>query len=114
MLILRIRVGLAFRIQDRGSGRAWQVPAGSGMQPRIRRVSDRPAVNAVGGGGIGLHAGILTFPALAGRHVHRHDASTVLPPATVSSAVRSFLMTSSVVCRFRFMGVMGAHAPGLS
>jgi hypothetical protein len=44
----------------------------------------------------------------------RQASSTVLPPATVSSAVRSFLMTSSVVCRFRFMGVIGAHAPGLS
>jgi hypothetical protein len=29
-------------------------------------------------------------------------------------AVRSYLMRSSGVCRFLFMGVDGAHAPGLS
>jgi hypothetical protein len=44
----------------------------------------------------------------------RQASSTVLPPATASSPVRSFLMISSVVCRYRFTGVIGAHAPGLS
>jgi DNA-binding transcriptional LysR family regulator len=44
----------------------------------------------------------------------RQASSTVLPPAKASSALRSFLMISSGVCRFLFMGVVGAHAPGLS
>ena len=68
--------------------------------------------------GVLLDAGILPFPSLVGCHAHpamsRQASPTVLPPAKASSVLRSFLMISSGVCRFLFMGVGGAHAPGLS